>query len=160
MSPDRRRHAGQAVVAWVLMVPLALTLLGSVADIGLALWAQLQFRQACDLAALAAAQDIDLVRLAHGERWLVTAQAEQDARAYVNANLSSDPRLTGRYRVDVRVLNASPSAPLRHPWSGRELADPTVAVRVSGEIPTLFLRPILPSITVSAAADASVLAHP
>lgn len=158
---DGRRHAAQAMVAWLWLLPLALVLLGSVTDVGFALWAQLQLRQACDLAALAAAQDLDLERLARGERWLLTAQAERDARAYVAANLAGrGPWAGGGYWVEVQVLNASPRASLRHPWSGRELVDPTVAVRARGRVPTLFLRLLWPAMTVSAAADASVLAHP
>lgn len=153
-----RRSRGQAAVLLLWLLPLGALLVGAVGDVGLALWEREQLRQACDLAALAAAQDVDLERLARAERWIVPEDAERDARRYVALNLAG-ARLPA-YSVEVRVLNASASHPLSHPWTGRRLVDPTVAVRVEGDMPTVFLRSLRPAIHLRATADASVLAHP
>lgn len=160
MSPTGwgRGEGGQVAVLLVALLPLALFLLGLVADIGLALWAREELRQAADLGALAGAQDLDLARLAQGERVLRPDAARADADRYARVNLAG--RGYRSLRVEVAVLNATREAPRREPWTGREVRDPTVAVHIEAEIPTVFLRAIVPALAVRATADASVLAHP
>lgn len=145
-------------VLLVALLPVALLLLGLVADFGLALWAREELRKAADLGALAGAQDLDLERLARGERVLLPGPARDDADRYARANLGG--RRYAALAIEVAVLNASRDAPLREPWTGRLVEDPTVAVRIEARVPTVFLRPLLPAFAVAATADASVLAHP
>lgn len=152
-----RGEGGQAAAMLVLMLPAMMLVLGGVADVGLALWERQELRQACDLAALAAAQDIDLDRLARGERFILPAEARADALAYVRLNLARLP--PDSYAVSVAVLNPG-AQPLREPWTGRWVRDPTVAVHVEADMPSVFLSALHPTFHVAATADASVLAHP
>lgn len=147
---------GAALPLLVLFLPLSFLLLALAADAGSLLFARGLVRAAADLAALGGVQEIDLERLAAaGERVLrpeAAARAREVAAAVLEAN-----RLGAGGRVTVAVLDAAPSRPRRHPWTGRLLRDPTLAVRVGVPVPLAFSGPAHRSARVEAAADASVL---
>ncbi|MBX5464995.1 MAG: pilus assembly protein [Clostridia bacterium] len=134
----RARQRG-AVSAWfVLALPALLLLLALVADVGRFFVLRALAQNAADLGALAGVQELDLARLAEGERWLLTSQAE--AAAYAVADANARAALPGEpYVIETLAVNAAAGAPRRHPWSGRWLADPTVSVRVTLNARSFFL---------------------
>lgn len=148
---------GAALPLLVLFLPLSFLLLALAADAGTLLFARGLVRAAADLAALGGVQEIDLHRLAEtGERVLrpeAAARAREVAAAVLAAN-----RLGGSgKRVTAAVLDAAPSRPRRHPWTGRLLRDPTLAVRVGVPVPLAFSGRAHRSAWVEAVADAAVL---
>lgn len=143
----------------VLLAPALLALLALVADLGHLLAAQAVATAAADLGALAGVQELDLNRLVAGERHLLPASAAAHARRVAALNLARNlPRSPSRApaRVEVAVVNASPAAPGRHPFTGRPLPDPVVAVRVTAAVPLRFAPGVRPP-RLTATATASVL---
>lgn len=152
----RRRGAAGTVLA--LLLPVVLASLALVADVGYLLWVRAALQAAADLGALAGAQELDLEALAEGRRALAPT-AGSSARRWAGENLAAHPA-TARWadlaEVGVLVIQADEQAPARHPWTGRTLRDPTVAVRIRLRVPLpWFGRPLGP-VEVVARADASV----
>jgi len=151
---------GAALPLTLLSLPLLILLLALAADAGALFAARGLAHASADLAALAGVQELDLERLAAGERFIMPGAAAAWARQVALANLEGNiPRLPGAGaapRVEVLVVNASPASPRQHPWTGRPLYDPTVAVRVAVPVPLAFSGPGR-SLWVTARADASVL---
>jgi Flp pilus assembly protein TadG len=73
----------------VLFLPVLLTCLYATCGLGALLLARARAQTAADLAALAAAQDVDLERLQEGERRLRPEDAARDAVAWARANLDA-----------------------------------------------------------------------
>ncbi|MDI3299489.1 MAG: pilus assembly protein [Bacillota bacterium] len=157
---DRPRGRGErgAVSAWfVLALPAFLLVLALVADVGRFFVLHSLAQSAADLGALAGVQELDLERLAEGERWLLVERAEAAAYAVTDANaravLPGDP-----YAIETLAVNADAGAPRRHPWSGRWLRDPTVSVRIVVTARSFFLGGRKVSVRVQG--DASVMERP
>lgn len=158
-TPETRLldERGAALPLLVLFLPLSFLLLALAADAGALLAARGLVHAAADLAALGGVQEIDLERLAAAGERVLRPEAAERAREVAAAILAGN-RLGGPgSRVTAAVLDASPSHPRRHPWSGRLLRDPTLAVRVGAPVPLAFSGPAHRSAWVEALADASVL---
>jgi uncharacterized membrane protein len=153
-----RGERGATSVMVVLFLPVLLLCLYATCGVGATLLGRARAQAAADLAALAAAQNVDLERLAQGERRLDPESAMRDAAAWARANLDAARRLFAAGVapvITVDVYNPLPGEPMRHRRSGRELTDPTVAVTVR-----LRAAPAAGPLTahdIEATADASVL---
>lgn len=153
-----RSARGSASVWFVLVLPVALLALGLVLDVGRLVVVRAHAQAAADFAGLAAVQELDLDRLGRGERWLRAGDAERVARAWVVDNLrhglGEEVALASETRI--AVINAGEEAPRRHPWTGRTLRDPTVAVETAVPVRLRFV-PGRPQVRVTVRADASVV---
>ncbi|MGE5485159.1 MAG: pilus assembly protein TadG-related protein [Ignavibacteriales bacterium] len=145
----------------VLAVPAMILAAGLVVDAGAVIWAKAVAQSAADLAALAAVQEIDLDRLASGERWLVEPDAMKRAVDVARDNLARGGGALGAESavVRVRVFNMSEGETERHHGDGRLLRDPTVCVTVEVRPRLVFLSPLKKPETITAHADASVVAR-
>lgn len=142
----------------IVALPVLVFMLGLVVDMAYLFTVRTVMQNAADMAALAAAQNVDLPALAMGERRLLNAPALHDAEQWGRSNLERHPLTRGLpARVVADVYNASPDAPLRHRTSGRRLHDPTVSVRIELTAPLFFARMIVPEVALQVMADASVL---
>ncbi|MDI3317462.1 MAG: pilus assembly protein [Bacillota bacterium] len=156
-SPRRRGERG-AVSAWfVLALPAFLLVLALVADVGRFFVLHSLAQSAADLGALAGVQELDLERLAEGERRLRTWEAEAAARAVADAN-AREALAGDRYDLESLAINADAGAPRRHPWSGRLLRDPTVSVRIRVRAHSFFLAGR--EVPIRVQGDASVMERP
>lgn len=152
-----RTQTGGVLAFFALALPLYVLALGLVADAGYLFASRTLASAVADAAALAGVQELDLVRLARGERYLIPAAAEAAARAVAEANLDAGfPLAAHPHRVNVAVINASPGKPSIHPVTGRLLRDPTVFVEVKVRVPLRFT-PAAGSVEITGRADASVL---
>lgn len=154
-----RGERGSIAVVVILFLPIAALIVGLVLDVGYLFVARYQAGVAADLGALAGAQDVDLERLATGERWLVEEQARRDANDWTRANLrASLPHGQGEEAtVQVRVYNATAKHPLVNEVSGRILTDPTVVVSVEVPVRLHFVAFLARRVLVRVSADASVV---
>lgn len=147
-----------AVIAWVaLSLPLLLVCLSLVADVGRWFIRKSTVVAIADLAALAGVQELDLERLAAGERYLVVDQARVQAIQTATINLERNALAGSVNGIRAEVLNASATSPLHHPVTGRVLVDPTVFVEIRVRGPALITSLIGAGMEVSARADASVI---
>lgn len=152
----RRVAERGAVLVWVVLsLPVLLTALGLVVEAGRAFAGKAVLAGIADTAALAGVLELDLERLAEGERRLVPEQARRWAEEVALANLDeSFPGLERTVRVE--VINASAEVPARHPVTGRRLVDPTVFVELRVRLPLVM--PVgRAAVGLSARADASVV---
>lgn len=143
----------------VAMLPVYVLAFALVVDLAHLFWVRAALQSAADLAALAGAQEVDLEALAGGERRLLEAQAAAAARAWAERNLRAHPAtepLLAQTAVEVAVVQASDREPSRHPWTGRRLEDPTVTVRLTAEVPRLWLPGRGGGVRLRVWADASV----
>jgi len=142
------------------MLPVWLALATIVIDVAYIMWVHAGMRAAADLGALAAAQNLDLEKLAEGDPEIIPHEADKDARQWIKDNLQQQ-RATAPFaeRADIRVwvLNGKPDAPLQHPLTGRTITDPTVAVEVSLPARVLLVPRKLGEIPLTVRADASVM---
>ena len=157
------RSAGQrgaAAAGFILLLPVLVWATALVLDVARLVVVRAQLQSAADLGSLAAAQELDLERLYQGQPWLREGEAEQVARQWVMQNLQHVlPRESSQARIEVTVINAEEGIPQRHPWTGRWIRNPTVAVRVV--VPTRMLWvPGRPTVPIQVQADASVLTLP
>lgn len=174
----RDDQSGAVGPLYIMMVPALILILSLVIDLGLLFVCKNLLAMAADMAALAAAQEIDLELLALGERYIIPDAAETVAHRWAEDNaMSSLQNLAGLSTVEdmiiyVTVYNASKSNPIIHepiqgiphflPEEGRiggarELVDPTVCVTLTCPVNNgLLLRRLLPT-TVTVHADASVM---
>lgn len=140
---------------FVLCLPAFLAALAVLAEAGRAFAAKAVLAGVADAASLAGALELDLDRLAEGERRLDPERARRWAEEVAHANLDeSFPGLPRRVRVE--VLNASGDEPLIHPVTGRRLEDPTVFVQVGVRLPFAIPWGSMP-VWLGGRADASVL---
>lgn len=143
----------------VLVLPALIVGLAGLADVGAVALARVCVQSAADLAALAAVQEVDLERLAEGERLILVHEAKAAASEYAESNLHRlNPMLADNQTPQVRVdvYNASVESPIEHPGTRRVLTDPTVCVSIEARIRLpmgLFGR----SVRVRVSADATVL---
>lgn len=152
-----RDERGGVLPLFALFLPLAVLLLTLAADGAGLLAARGTAYAVADLAALAGAQELDLDRLARGERYILPSPAVLQARAVALRNLAENGLPTGNARVEAVVINASARSPRPHPWTGRLLTDPTVAVGILLDLPLHFPAVAGRQARVAARADASVL---
>lgn len=151
---------GAAAVGFILLLPLLLLAMALAVDVARLVVVRAQVQSAADLGSLAAVQELDLDRLREGQPWLRVEDAEQVARQWVTANLQYTlPEATSQTEIDVLAINAIETAPRRHPWTGRWLRDPTVAVRIVVPVRMMWI-PGRPTVHVRVQADASVVALP
>lgn len=152
---------GSVSVITVLAVPAMILAAGLAVDAGVVIWARTVAQSAADLAALAAVQEIDLDRLASGERWLVAHLAIDRAEDVARDNLARGGESLGAQGavVRVRVFNVREGETERHPGDGRLLRDPTVCVTVETTPRLAFLSGVRKPETIAAHADASVVAR-
>lgn len=157
-SGSRQRGAVAAMV--VLALPVLLLTSALVVDVAYWFLVRASLQSAADLAALAAAQNVDLTALAQGERQILPEPARREARQWVYDNLQSNrvtAQLLDRVDVTVRVYNPQPEAPVRHEFSGRLLYDPTVTVQLLIDAPTFLAGMVVSSVPIRVLADASLL---
>ncbi|HEY3316593.1 MAG TPA: pilus assembly protein TadG-related protein [Bacillota bacterium] len=149
---------GSVVVMIVLFLPIFLLLLGLVIDIGVLFVQRQGAYSAADMAVLAGAREIDLDRLARGERYLNPAEAESATRTYFASNLAASlGSEASEATATVRVFNPPPGSPARDPVTGRLLADPTVCLSAVVPARLYFLAFITTSAPLRIHADASLL---
>ncbi|GAB6876039.1 Tad domain-containing protein [Thermaerobacter litoralis] len=143
--------------AFLLIMPVILAGLGLVLDGSRLVVTRARAQAVADFASLAGAQEIDEEAFARGEPSLLEHGAAATARRWAAQGLQEafGPGIASRTRIEVEVINATPQAPRRHPWSGRRVDDPTVAVRLTVPV-DLAWRPGAGIVPVTVAADASV----
>ncbi|PZN07864.1 MAG: hypothetical protein DIU69_10965 [Bacillota bacterium] len=156
-----RSQSGSVAVWFVLVLPVVLLALGLSLDVARIVVARAQAQAAADLAGLAAAQELDLERLSRGEPWLRPVEAERVARSWIadNLRLGLGEQLAGAAETRVVVVNATDDAPASHPWTGRLLREPTVAVETIVPLQLRFV-PGRPQVRIAVRADASVVRAP
>ena len=151
----RDKH-GIALIWVVLWLPVFILLSGATMDVGVAFADRALLRAASDLGALAGVQELDLVQLAEGRRYIYPDRAKEHAERITRLILSAN-RNWSDVQVEVWVNNPPPGGGVQHPISGRFLRDPTVTVRSTVERRAVFLARVLPRYELTAYADASVL---
>ena len=159
--PSRVGQQGAAAAWFMLLLPVLLLALGWAVDGARLVLVRAEAQAAADFASLAAVQELDTEQFMQGRPWLVAGAAEATARRWLDDALRQafGESVAAAARVEVAVINAGPGDPRRHPWTGRRLEDPTVAVRAV--IPVkLFWIPGRPPVAVTVAADASVARAP
>ncbi|NPV70825.1 MAG: hypothetical protein HPY55_09310 [Firmicutes bacterium] len=155
-----RGERGSVSATLALTFPVLLVAVSLVTDAGVAVWARAVAQASADLAALAAVQEIDLDRLARGERSLVEGAAVARARAVAIDNLNRAVAGLGpifEVSVDVCVYNPESGGTVVHQRDGRRLRDPTVCVTTGLQATVPSLAAGWRRIAVSAHADASVV---
>jgi len=142
-----------------LALPAMILAAGLVTDAGMVIWVKACAQSAADLAALAAVQEIDLDKLALGERWLVEPIALERAVSVARDNLARGGEALDADNAVVRVLvfNMKEGETVFHPGDRRPLRDPTVCVTIEVKARLPFLSPIKVLGAVFAHADASVV---
>ncbi len=158
------RSPGQSAVYVILLVPLLVLVLALVADVGSLQMQKVRLRSALDMAAVDAAQELDLGHYARtGTLRLDPERATASARRFLALNL--DPlsgQLGGREAVDrisrtaeVAVVN---EVPARNPFTGATLERPAVAARMQVPLRTGLLHLIGAGnhITLTIAVDAEM----
>lgn len=153
----RLDQAGAAMALFAITLPIFVLCLALVADGGLILMRRGLAYAVADVAALAGVQELDLDRLAQGERHVIAELAVDQALEVAHGSLAENGVHEGDREVRVEVLNASAASPRIHPVTGRELVDPTVHVSVRLRVPLRFWGGLLPAVWVTGRADASVL---
>lgn len=158
----RSNEWGGVLVSVLLFLPVLILCLGLVMDMGLLFVHRIQLAAAADFGALAAVQNVDLGRLATGERFIDPNDARRDARLWTEENLAAGLPLAvaDRARVEVVVLNVPEGDYLIHPATGRMVVDPTVSVTVTAPVSLHFLRFLVPEVVLRVHADASVMSRP
>ncbi len=149
---------GSVVVLVVLFLPVFLLTLGFVIDLGVLFVQRQQAMAAADMAVLAGAREIDLDKLARGERSLLPEAATAAARQWFTSNLRASLGSEAEAAATViHVYNATQASPATDPVTGRRLHDPTICL--AGEVPArlYFLAFIVPRTTLHVHADASLL---
>lgn len=133
MGRDESGSVGPLVV---LMLPVLVLVMSLVVDVGLLFVCKNLSATAVDMAALAAAQEVDLDRLARGERYINPQAAENTARTWIKDNLDAaliglaGSPSDGEVYVDVTVYNASKNAPLMHePLASERRSSPVLVLR-------------------------------
>ena len=152
-------EAGAAAVALVVWLPVFVGVMALTLSAGHLFVARLRVQTAVDMAALAAVQDVDLERLARGERHIREDQARADAVRWLVENLEAafpgNPASPARIEVD--VYNPSPTRPAVHRRSGRVIRDPTVSVYVEYPARVPSLPAVGGRVLLKAWGDASVI---
>lgn len=151
----RSAQSGAVLVLVVAVLPVLVAAMALVVETGrlfvLARWVQ----AAADLGALAGAQEVDLERLAVGERCLDEERARKEAERVTEDNLRDLGGVVGSSRVRVYVINVA-DGPSPHPLTGRLIRDPTVSVWVEVTVP-VRLAWWTRDVCLGAHADASVV---
>lgn len=156
----RYEEQGAVLVLVVLLLPLLVLAAGLVADLGMLFYARHLAYAAADLGALAGVQDVDLDRLAGGERWIKEGPARRDAEEWTRKNLEANFPGKGagrRAMVKVEVYNPAPGRHSRDGFTGRMIGDPTVCVVVHLPLRLQFLSVLVPEVELTVHADASVV---
>jgi len=154
---------GSILVMTMLFLPVVVMALGIVTDLGVLLVARRTAYGVADLAALAAAQEVDLESLSGGIIALKSGAAQAAALEWARTNLASlFPSWPAGYQpqVNVRVYNATPSGPSFHNGNGRRLEYPTVCVSLQVPVSMPFYVGPNRVLMVPAHADASVVPRP
>ena len=142
----------------VAFLPVLVAALALVVETGrlfvLARWVQ----AAADLGALAGGQEVDLERLAEGERYLDEERAKKEAERVTGDNLRDLGGVVRSSHVQVYVINVV-DGPTTHPRTGRLIRDPTVSVWVEVSVP-VRLAWWTHEVRLTAHADASVVEKP
>lgn len=151
-------QSGAVLVLVVAMIPVLVAVMALVVETGrlfvIARWAQ----AAADLGALAGAQEVDLERLADGERYVDEERARVAAERITRDNLRDLGGVVGSSHVQVYVINVT-GGPTTHPRTGRLIHDPTVSVWVEVSVP-VHLVWWTQEARLAAHADASVVEKP
>ncbi len=150
---------GAVAAITVLALPVMILAAGLVIDAANVVWARAAAQSAADLAALAAVQELDLDRLARGERWLTEHLAVARAREVAVDNLSraGEALGAGNAGIRVRVYNVRQGETVVHQDDGRPLGDPTVCVTLELRARLPFLSAVNAPVVIRAHADASVV---
>lgn len=161
VAEEQRLQRGAVAATFLLLLPVMIAAVGLVLDGSRLILVRAQAQAVADMASLAAVQEIDEQAFARGEPLLRTAAAEATARRWLEDGLrrAFGEAMATQSTIDVVVINASASAPRRHPWSGRRLTEPTVAVRVLVPVRLGWIPGPSP-VSVRVAADASVALQP
>ena len=148
---------GAVAAAFLLVLPVLIAAVGLVLDGSRLVLVRAHAQAVADMASLAAVQEIDEDAFARGEPLLRTAAAAATARRWIDDGLrrAFGDAMAAQSTIEVVVVNASASAPQRHPWSGRRLAEPTVAVRILLPVKLGWIPGASP-VSLRVAADASV----
>ncbi|MHB8946881.1 MAG: pilus assembly protein TadG-related protein [Bacillota bacterium] len=153
-----RSDRGSVVVLVVLFLPVFLLTLGFVIDLGVLFVQRQQAMAAADMAVLAGAREIDLDKLARGERSLLPEAAAAVTRQWFASNLRASLGSEAESAsAVVHVYNATPANPATDPVTGRRLRDPTVCLAGQVSARLYFLAFIARETTLHVHADASLL---
>jgi len=152
----RTCESGAVLVLVVAFLPVLVATMALVVETGRLFVAARRVQAACDLGALAGAQEVDLDRLAQGERYLDEERARIEAERITRENLRELGGVAAETgRVHVYVINVA-GGPTAHPRTGRLIRDPTVSVWVEVVVP-VYLVWWTSEVHLSAHADASVV---
>ena len=151
---------GSVSVLTILVLPVLLASSAFAVDVGLMAWLRGTAQAAADLGALAGVQEIDVVRLARGERWINEGAAMARAKEVALENLTRNVKTLDPSRevvVKTRVFNLPDGEAAVHPGNGRVLKDPTVCVTIEVSTRLPFLSLVRRNVAVVVHADASVV---
>lgn len=152
------RQSGAVLVLVVAFVPVLVAALALVIETGRLFVLARRAQSAADLGALAGAQEVDLERLADGERYLDEGRARLAADRITTDNLRDLGGVVGSSHVQVYVINVV-DGPTTHPRTGRLIRDPTVSVWVEVNVPVRLVW-WAREVRLTAHADASVVEKP
>jgi Flp pilus assembly protein TadG len=148
MTRDER---GMAAITVVLLLPLLLTMVAGVVQLGAVRVIATRISSAADLATLAAADDQDTAALVASGELRLAADAASVARTYFALNLASlashlavTPE-DAAARADVALFAAPPAT---DPLTGWRFERPTVRIAASVPVRTPLFGPLLQPITV------------
>lgn len=140
----------------VAFLPVLAAVMGLMVETGRLFVLSRGVQAAADMGALAGAQEVDLDRLAEGERFLDEERAKVQAERITRQNLRALGGVLGEAgRVQVYVINVA-DGPAAHPRTRRPIRDPTVSVWVEVTVP-VHLVGSASAVQLSAHADASVV---
>ena len=143
------------MVLLVVFLPVLVAVMALMAETGRLFVVARRVQAAADLGALAGAQEVDLERLAEGERYLDEGRARTQAERLTRENLRDLGGAAANAGLQVYVINVA-TGPAAHPRTGRLIRDPTVSVWVEVTVP-LYLIGWRSEVTLGAHADASVV---
>ena len=134
-----REERGSAAITTVVFLPLLLTVVAGVVQLGAIRVVAARVASAADLATLAAADDQDGVELARTGAFRLAPDAEAVARSYFSLNLSQIASLLavtpGEAAAQADVV-AFASAPATDPLTGWRYDRPTVRLAASVPVRT------------------------
>jgi Putative Flp pilus-assembly TadE/G-like len=159
MGDLRAGERGQAAVYAVLLFPVLMLVLAFVLAVASAESIRSRLGAQVDMAALTAAQAIDLAALARGDPpSLVAPQAEGLAREYLARNLAATGDLIAGAPADVASRAEIVVTGLgTDPFTGTPITAPTVSIRVSvpARIPMLGAAGLGPVVTFTITGSAA-----
>jgi hypothetical protein len=150
---------GSIAVMMIISMPVIITILGLVLDIGLMINTKGVVQAAADFGSLAGAQCLNLDLLAEGVLYIDPLRAQAEAKYWTELNIKKNIkhlRDESSLKVIVNVHNINDGVPSIDAHTMRILLEPTVCVRVDYPIKTSFI-PFRKDIFLTVHSDSSVV---